>query len=113
MRMWMTNPKLMCRKHLLGEHLELHMFVGALKKKKNLYGYLNNNLFEPLSILSRHNSLVKEMRRRGYNHKTPMNFKVFFYLFHLKWKILVRINRCKSTSDLILRCKYCYKNKEY
>ena len=23
MRMWMVNPKIMCRKHLLGEHVEL------------------------------------------------------------------------------------------
>ena len=25
MRMWMVNPKMMCNKHLLGEHVELHL----------------------------------------------------------------------------------------
>lgn len=32
MRMWMVPPELMCRQHLLGEHVELHMFVGAINK---------------------------------------------------------------------------------
>lgn len=30
MRMWMVDPKIMCRKHLLGEHLELHMLAGCI-----------------------------------------------------------------------------------
>jgi len=28
MRMWMLNPKALCRKHLMGEHVEIHMLVG-------------------------------------------------------------------------------------
>jgi hypothetical protein len=30
MRMWMVPPKVMCRKHLLGEHVEIHMLAGSL-----------------------------------------------------------------------------------
>jgi hypothetical protein len=32
--MWMVDPRLVCSKHLLGEHVELHMFVGCLLKRK-------------------------------------------------------------------------------
>jgi hypothetical protein len=31
MRMWMVNPRIMCGNHLLGEHLETHMFYGIIK----------------------------------------------------------------------------------
>ena len=32
MRDWKVNPKLLCRQHLLGNHLEVHMFVGTLRR---------------------------------------------------------------------------------
>lgn len=32
MRMWVVNPKILCRKHLLGEHVELHMATGHLQR---------------------------------------------------------------------------------
>jgi Pyrimidine dimer DNA glycosylase len=34
MRMWLVDPRLMCSQHLLGEHVELHMLVGSLNRKK-------------------------------------------------------------------------------
>jgi hypothetical protein len=46
MRMWMVPTKIMCDKHLLGEHVEHHMFLGSLKQGFNLDGYVKNNLFE-------------------------------------------------------------------
>lgn len=46
MRMWMIDPKKMCNKHLFGEHVELHMFVGIINKNKSLAGYLKNKLIE-------------------------------------------------------------------
>lgn len=38
MRMWNINPRYMCRKHLLGEHVETHMLVGSLRKEKSVQG---------------------------------------------------------------------------
>lgn len=38
MRMWMLPPETMCRKHLLGEHVELHMLLGSLRRGKTLTG---------------------------------------------------------------------------
>jgi hypothetical protein len=41
MRMWMVWPELMCRKHLLGEHVEIHMLLGALNKGHRVQGFIN------------------------------------------------------------------------
>jgi hypothetical protein len=42
--MWGINPKKLCNQHLLGEHLEMHMFVGCIKKGISLKGYYENKL---------------------------------------------------------------------
>lgn len=99
MRMWMTNPKIMCRQHFLGEHLELHMFVGALNKGTSVQGYLDNGLLEIHNIQSRHDELVEEMKRRGMNHKSPLVFE--------NGKKAGFIDREKSFKDLISRCYVC------
>ena len=72
MRMWNVNPSIMCRQHLLGEHLEMHMFAGAISKGKDISGYLRGGLVNPEEIKERHDALVMEMERRGMNHASPM-----------------------------------------
>ena len=53
MRMWMVNPEILCRKHLLGEHVELHMLVGWIIKGKSIQGYLDTvNIKKSLDDLS-------------------------------------------------------------
>ena len=110
MRQWMVNPKILCRKHLLGEHVEHHMFIGALRKGKNIDGFLKNNLLEPLSLYYRHEELVQEMEARGYKHKSPLteiDASIVLYLEpnKMNWKI----NRGQSLSDLLSRCPDCWK----
>lgn len=105
MRMWMVDPKIMCRKHLLGEHVEHHMFVGTINKGVSVDGYLRDNLLEPLSLLTRHVELVREMESRGYNHKSELLSvdlsRMSFEQFHTK------IDREKSLAELIRRCPEC------
>lgn len=105
MRMWMVDPKIMCRKHLLGEHVEHHMFVGTINKKISITGYLRDNLLEPLSLLTRHAELVREMEARGYNHRSELLSVdlsgMTFEQFHTK------IDREKSLAELIRRCPEC------
>lgn len=72
MRQWNVDPKFLCRQHLLGEHLEIHMFVGALSKGKKLKGYITNGMLEPHTLRTRHEHLVMEMRKRGYTHNSPL-----------------------------------------
>ncbi len=103
----MVNPKIMCRKHLLGEHVEIHMFASGLKRQINMSGYLNNNLLEPKSLKSRHLCLVKEIKNRGYKHNSDlkMDFDIS-YLNELKNK---KIDVKKSEKELISRCNECKK----
>ena len=73
MRMWGVNPALLCDKHLLGEHVEMHMFAGTIKKGISTKGYEETGLVDLSKIRSRHDKIAKEMKRRGMNHKSPMD----------------------------------------
>jgi len=110
MRMWLVNPEKMCQKHLCGEHLEMHMFLGCLKKNKKIDGYLKNNLLEPFKLISRHDELAVEMKRRGYNHNTPvgLNERIAIALLEEK-KRYTTINKKSALNDLLSRCPECSK----
>lgn len=112
MRQWFVNPKLMCRQHLLGEHCEIHMFIGSMKKQINMNGYISKDLLEPKSLINRHNELIMEMERRGYNHKSPIleNMdEVIGYLDKQKQNHIV--NKENAKKELFNRCKLCGKEQ--
>lgn len=70
--MWMVDPRLLCRKHLLGEHSEIHKHKHNFEKGHRITGRLRPVVtIEPANMESRHNQLAKEIKRRGYNHKSP------------------------------------------
>lgn len=104
--MWNVPPAWMCRKHLLGEHVEMHMFLGSLRNGIDLKGYIQGGLVEVSNIIPRHNLLVREMKRRGYNHQTSMQKDQFddFDAYRLG-NGFVDVSR--SVSDLIERCDQC------
>lgn len=99
MRMWNVNPKLMCRRHLLGEHLEAHMFIGCIKRNKSLKGYINKGLVEVHNIIKRHNILVGEMNDRGYKHKTPIH--------NIKLYAAGNVDVQSNLRELVRRCPDC------
>lgn len=104
----MTPPDLMCRKHLLGEHVELHMFVGTINKGISVEGFLANNLIEPRSLHSRHNALAAEMLRRGYNHKSPLWAILLTTLPNMTYEKYHRtIDAEASLAELHRRCPEC------
>ena len=72
MRMWSVNPRVLCNQHLLGEHNEMHMFAGCLRKGVSVQGYVDKGLVHVSQIRSRHEELVAEMIRRGMRHKSPL-----------------------------------------
>ena len=78
----MVSPRLMCRQHLLGEHLEIHMFIGSLKRGISMDGFAKNNMIEPESLWARHDELVNEMIKRGYKHDSPLeeDLRILNYL---------------------------------
>jgi hypothetical protein len=113
MRMWMVDPKILCQKHLCGEHLETHMFLGSLKNGKKIDGFITNNLFEPRSLYQRHEDLKNEMIRRGYNHKSEMNEHECECILNLSieqqyWEI----DKLKAFRDLLNRCPECLRRYE-
>lgn len=76
MRVWDLPPRILCRQHLLGEHLELHAIWAVLTKRRKGYsrhpetlrwkGKLN-------ALYKRHERQVAEMERRGYRHSSPLD----------------------------------------
>ena len=99
MRMWMIDPRKMCRKHLLGEHVECHMFLGTIRKGTSIKGYLEKGLLETHNLKKRHDDLAEEMTRRGYNHKTLLEC----YLPESGF-----INVEHNEKDLKSRCSDCF-----
>ena len=99
----MVNPRIMCRQHLLGEHAEIHMFIGTINRKKSVKGYLQKGLLEVHNLFSRHNELVEEMKRRGYRHRSEIEEE---------WKTAIRagfIDRKRNLEELVNRCSECKK----
>lgn len=99
--MWKVNPALMCQKHLLGEHGEMHMFVGSINAGISLRGYIDGSLVETHNIRARHTALVFEMLQRGLSHKSPLpDFDV---------PMAGEIDPLFSFQELIKRCPACSK----
>jgi len=108
----MVNPEFLCRRHLLGEHLEVHMFVGAIKSAINrgrkiedsLRGYIENGLVETDKLFDRHENLVIEMLSRGFRHSSPIE-----KLDSDFDSSLGRVDVSASIVELIRRCQDCHK----
>ncbi len=58
--------------------MEMHMFLGCLKKGANLQGYYDKKLVRTNLIKKRHDHLALEMRARGMQHHSPMPQMHFF-----------------------------------
>ncbi len=98
--MWMVSPKLMCRQHLLGEHVELHMLVATLKRGISIQGYLDQGLVNTRHIYRCHDALVLEMNRRGYAHKSPLPSL-------RKYPIAGKVDPVANLEELARRCLRC------
>lgn len=114
MRMWMIAPQLLCRKHLLGEHNELHMLAGSILRGKNLEGFVKNGLLQVQSLEERHTELVQEMLKRGYKHASPLPAYEIFFKNYPQHILQSRVNTCLSLQELSRRCPDCAsRQKEY
>ncbi len=108
MRMWMINPELLCKKHLLGEHGEIHKHRHNFVKQHRITKRISPVVqIEPSSMESRHDMLAAEMIRRGYNHSSPYSQPDISYLKDDEKLAKVDINN--SLMDLTTRCPECAK----
>ena len=99
MRMWLIEPYLLCNKHLLGEHVEMHMFAGSIRKRISLSGYIEKGLVDLRVINSRHDALAAEMVKRGMSHNSP--------LAEVPIIPLGTVDKNKSFDELCSRCTEC------
>jgi hypothetical protein len=104
MRQRITDPSKMCRKHLLGEHVELHMMASCINKSINLYGFINKGLINPAKIKERHALIVAEMISRGYRHNSELlefddSYNGYIDLDENK-KLLERCEECRKMHQI-------------
>ena len=103
----MVNPAVMCNKHLLGEHVECHMLVGHLQRKRQITNYIRLNLLQPKSLRKRHNQLAKEMLNRAMKHQSPLPDFDLSYL--PKAHRTYTVDAEASLKELSRRCADCRK----
>lgn len=102
----MIDPRTMCRKHLLGEHGEIHKHRHNFVKHHSV----DKRVSYPAQIIpalmeERHDELAAEMVRRGYNHKSPYQLPDLSYLPH--GKRYPMFSSEANTEDLASRCPEC------
>lgn len=102
-RMWGVDPRLLCRNHLLGEHREMHQEVGTLRNHPHgraiVEGHAERGQVDTRKLQERHDELVEEMERRGFEHDSPLAYEDELAL----GTIDVAANR----EDLAERCDAC------
>jgi hypothetical protein len=75
-RIWDLDPTLLCDRHLLGEHRELHAIWAILTTGKRGYAHHPETLRwrgRLAALYARHEAEVAEMRRRGFRHASPLD----------------------------------------
>lgn len=105
MRMWMVNPEVLCRRHLLGEHSEIHKHRHVFEKRISIKNRILKGQIEPLSMKERHDELVSEMLKRSYKHNSEYIQPDISYLSPDERNF--RVNREGALSDLLERCEEC------
>jgi hypothetical protein len=79
MRIWDIKPEVLCRQHLLGEHRELHAIWSIISNNKKGYSKHPEILRwkgKLKALYLRHEEIVLEMKKRGYNHNSPLDEKL-------------------------------------
>ena len=103
MRTWMINPKLMCMRHICGEHNEIHSHRHIFVKHHSIAGRVKPGdvQIEPMSMKKRHDKLAKYLK----NHKTPYRMPDLSYL--PKEHREAKVDRRRSYLELVRRCPKC------
>jgi hypothetical protein len=75
MRVWDIQANVLCNNHLLGEHREIHAIWKILTENKKGYARHPETLRwkgNLLALYLRHEKVVAEMIKRGFNHKSTL-----------------------------------------
>ena len=75
MRVWDLSPEMLCDKHLGGEHREIHAVYNILTMGHSGYSHHPETkrwAGKVDALVRRHDTIAREMVRRGVNHKSPL-----------------------------------------
>ena len=76
MRIWDLPVNILCDKHLLGEHRELHAIWNIITKDKKGYSKHPETkrwVGKLKALYIRHEEQVIEMNKRGFSHNSPLD----------------------------------------
>lgn len=107
-RQWLTDPNMMCKQHLLGEHLEAHIFVSKMHKLNKLDGFRKGSMFFGAEYVQyRHDIIARYLSRfSGKEHKTPLHIGDLEIINYPLIKPAEK-DFAKSNDDLYGRCQRC------
>ena len=104
MRMWMVDPALMCQKHRVGEHGEIHKHRHNFEKHHSIAGRVSPIIqIEPEAMKRRHDELAATLK----NHKSPYEMPDLSYL-PVEYRE-AKVDLCESMAELCRRCPDCRK----
>lgn len=75
MRIWDLPPSVLCDKHLLGEHRELHGLFNILTQNKKGYSQHPETkrwVGKTKALYNRHEALAAEITKRRFKHQSPL-----------------------------------------
>ena len=105
MRQWYNiDPARLCRKHLLGQHVEMHMAAGHLKRGRRLGKLYDEGWIDPGRIREYHDKSAGEMLRRGYRHDSPLDW--------IDGKPCGNQDAARHMAELTGRCRECKRRIE-
>lgn len=103
MRMWMIDPRLMCKKHISGEHNEIHKHLPSLYKGVSITGRMGPPAQIQLNALqSRHDELAQYL-----NHKSPLDVDYELIRHNYREHYHTRVDPDHNLADLVYRCADC------
>lgn len=103
MRMWMCEPAILCRQHLLGEHNEIHKHRHIFERGYKLSGRAGQ--IEPTAMKTRHDELAEEMIKREYKHNSP------YEMPELSAEAMqMKVDKAKALTLLLNKCDKCFNN---
>ncbi len=104
MRMWCIDPAHLCRRHLGGAHVELHMMAGAIRRGKSIAGHISRGQMQTDRIAAEHAALAAELDRRAQargagGHRSPLAYTDMLAAGH--------VDPAVSQRELWRRCPDC------
>jgi hypothetical protein len=99
----MVPTELLCNRHLLGEHGEIHKHRHNFVKRHSIAG--RRGQIEPMAMAQRHDELAAELLKRGMNHQSPYEMPDLSHLPTLDR--VGKVDQETSLRDLHNRCEAC------